>query len=416
MSPRRSLSISSLMLAALLAASALLLGGLTGAAGTAMAAGTGTAAYAPPDRPGPALSVPAATLAAALACHGDFTGSGLEPVLLNPATGVTPEQNFSWNYEQAFNTQGRPWCAITMPYRTLGDIQTAGEYLVYAIRTERAMAHGPIAVLGHSQGGMSMRWALRFWPDTRPMVDDIIGMAGSNHGTTVMTGCRPGQTNCPPADWQQIVGSNFIGALNSFAETWPGISYTEIFTHTDEVVQPNNTDVDSSSALHTGAGSISNISTQDICPGDMYEHLAIGTIDPAAYALVIDALNHTGPARASRITDRSICPPANPYQPGVNATSANNIQALEAAPGLLSVSTPDANIVGAPEVPGEPALRCYVFAAGCQQVKPASAMRSQPAPPKETGAVAVPLAQRPSGAGAVASPARAVVGTPTFTG
>jgi phage FluMu protein gp41 len=30
-----------------------------------------------------------------------------------------------------------------------------------------AMARRQIAIIGHSQGGMSMRWPLRFWPDTR---------------------------------------------------------------------------------------------------------------------------------------------------------------------------------------------------------------------------------------------------------
>ena len=59
-------------------------------------------------------------------------------MLLNPATGVTPEQNYSWNYERAFTAQGRPWCAVTMPQHTEADIQIAGEYLVYAIRTEAA--------------------------------------------------------------------------------------------------------------------------------------------------------------------------------------------------------------------------------------------------------------------------------------
>ena len=40
---------------------------------------------------------------------------------------------------------------------------------------------------------MVPRWALRFWPDTRPMVDDQIGMAPSNHGTdTAAHAARPG--------------------------------------------------------------------------------------------------------------------------------------------------------------------------------------------------------------------------------
>ena len=228
-------------------------------------------------------------------------------MLLNPATGVTPEQNYSWNYERAFTAQHRPWCALTMPYHTLGDIQTAGEYLVYGIRTMHARADRRIAVMGHSQGGMSMRWALRFWPDTRAMVDDVIGMAGSNHGTTMLPSCKPGLTKCTPAVWQQGADANFIKALNSGAETFAGISYTEIFTHTDEVVQPNSTDATSSSALHTGAGAITNVSTQDICPLDVDEHLTVGTIDPVAYALV-DGRARTTPARPSRpASSRAVC-------------------------------------------------------------------------------------------------------------
>src|SRR6478672_7072446 len=179
-------------------------------------AGAATAGgYAPLDRPGPALTVPHATLAAALKCSGTLHGSSKEPVPLNPATGVTATQNYSWNYERAFTAQHRPWCQVTMPYSTLGDIQTAGEYLVYAIRTMHARAGERIAVLGHSQGGMSMRWALRFWPDTRSMVDDVIGMAGSNHGTTARTACSAGRTRCVPAVWQQHDEANFIAALNS---------------------------------------------------------------------------------------------------------------------------------------------------------------------------------------------------------
>jgi hypothetical protein len=318
--------------------------------------------YAPLGRPGPALTVPAASLQAALTCSGPFGSSPLEPVLLNPATGVTPDQNYSWNYERAFTAQHRPWCAVTMPYHTLGDITVAGEYLVYAIRTVYAKAGRRIAVLGHSQGGMSMRWALRFWPDTRAMVDDVIGMAGSNHGTTALPSSPCATFGCPPASWQQLAGAAFIRALNSGAETFAGISYTEIFTHTDEVVQPNATDATSSSALHTGAGAITNVATQDVCPLDVDEHLTIGTIDPVAYALVMDALNHAGPAVPSRIS-RAVC--LQLYQPGVNPLNVQNyLQMLAAAPGLLAVDLPGFNLVGAPEVKAEPALPCYVYAAG----------------------------------------------------
>lgn len=336
------------------------------ALGASLAVGGGAAGasggYAPLDRPGPALSVPAATLRAALSCHGSFTANSLEPVLLNPGTGVTPDQNFSWNYERAFAAQGRPWCALTMPYHTLGDIQTAGEYLVYGIRTEYAMGHRKIAVLGHSQGGMSMRWALRFWPDTRPLIADVIGMAGDNHGTTVPIPCKMGVTTCTPAVWQQLAGSRFIAALNSGAETFPTVSYTEIYSHTDEVVQPDSNDAHATSAVTPGPN-VTNVATQNICPLDLDEHLLIGTIDPVTYALVMDALTHAGPAKPSRIS-MAVC--LQLYQPGVNPlTVAPYLQMLSAVPGLASVPLPDANLVGAPQVASEPALRCYTTAAGC---------------------------------------------------
>jgi hypothetical protein len=319
--------------------------------------------YAPLHRPGPELTVPGKRLREALDCHGDLRNSAKAPVLLNPATGVTPVKNYAWNYERAFTHQHRPWCAVTMPHRTLGDIQTAAEYLVHAIRRMHARSGQRIAILGHSQGGMSMRWALRFWPDTRRMVGDVIGMAGSNHGTTTLRHCVAGRTTCPPAVWQQDRGARFIEALNSRVETFAGISYTEIYTRTDEVVQPSDADATASSALHTGKGRITNVATQDVCPSDVDEHLMVGTVDPVTYALVMDALTHRGPARPERVGP-AVC--SRVYQPGVDPARAQMyLDILGAAPGLLAVNVPEVNVVGAPEVAREPRLRCYVFAAGC---------------------------------------------------
>ena len=93
---------------------------LAAATMTFSSAATAGSAYAPLDRAGPKLSVKTATLKAALQCSGDFNRSKLEPILLNPATGVTVDQNYSWNYEKAFTAQGRPWCALHMPSHTLG--------------------------------------------------------------------------------------------------------------------------------------------------------------------------------------------------------------------------------------------------------------------------------------------------------
>lgn len=262
----------------------------------------------------PPLSVPSARLAASLACHGDLAHATTEPVLLVPGTTLTPKEDFSWNYERAFTAQKRPWCAVTLPGSGMGDIQIAGEYVVHAIRTMYHRSGRKVEVVGHSQGGMVPRWALKYWPDTRAMVDDLVGLAPSNHGTVDAVGlCLPA-VGCAPSFWQQRTGSDFLTALNKGGETWRGISYTDAYTRLDEVVVPNFSEKGSSS-LHTGSGMISNIAVQSICPGHVADHLTVGTSDPVGYAIVMDAITHPGPARASRI-DRAVC--HRLVQPGVN--------------------------------------------------------------------------------------------------
>src|SRR2546430_15859347 len=103
---------------------------------------------------------------------------------------------------------------------------------------------------------MVPRLAFRFWPDTRSMMDDLIGMSPSNHGPADADPvCGFG---CAPSVWQQRDVAEFIKALNSYQETFPGISYTDAFTRTDEIVVPNLDDSGSSS-LHGGGGDITNV-------------------------------------------------------------------------------------------------------------------------------------------------------------
>lgn len=334
---------------------------------TALLPATATAAetrpYAAVDAPGPALSPSPAALAAALKCTGDpSAGSGPTPVLLVPATGVTPEQNYAWNYKPALTRAGVPFCTIELPERSLADIQTAGEYVTHGIRELHRRAGRKISIVGHSQGGMVFRWALRFWPDTRAMVDDAIGFAGSNHGTTVIDALPTcALLGCPVASLQQSSRSRFIAAVNSRQETFAGISYTNIRTKLDEVVTPSNVpDAEASSSLSTGDGRITNVAIQDVCPGDVSEHLLVGTVSNTAYALAMDALTHDGPADRTRIPT-SVC--ASPIMPGVDpANLEGNVAALGAAPGLLSVV--GVNLAGVPVVKEEPALKDYVFAKG----------------------------------------------------
>jgi hypothetical protein len=140
-----------------------------------------SASYAPPTRPGPPLSVPVSKLAAALQCTGTLHAAPHAPVLLVPGTSLNPSTDYGYGWEPALSKLGWPYCTVALPGNAMGDIQVAGEYVVYAIRTMYAAYRARIDIVGHSQGGMVPRWALRFWPDTRAMVDDLVA-------------CRPATT------------------------------------------------------------------------------------------------------------------------------------------------------------------------------------------------------------------------------
>jgi len=316
------------------------------------------ATFAPASQPGPGLTVSPVQARRALRCSPGLRKAARTPVLLSPGTGVTGAGQYRYTWQPALDRLGIPWCTLTPPHMTLGDIQVTGEYLVAAIRSMHERAGRRIAILGHSQGGMSMRWALRFWPDTRAMVADVIGLAGNNHGSAWQgrinaAACAAG---CPPVNLQQVVGSRFLRALNSRAETFRGIAYTEITTDHDEVLQ--NAPPACTSCLSTGSGKIANVSVQRICPTDPTDHAGLAT-DLVAYRLVLDALRHSGPARASRIP-RSVC--------GQLADrAANPLIAQTPGPkdtrGLqLVVCGAPCNAIGAPMVTREPTLARYVYA------------------------------------------------------
>jgi hypothetical protein len=307
-----------------------------------------TGVYAPLDRPGPALSVPAERLRAAVSCTADVARAQRDPVLFVAGTGHNPKSNFGWNYMRAFNRAGRPWCSVTVPGNSMGNIQVAAEYVVYALRHVSTLAGRKVDVLGWSQGGMSPRWALRFWPDTRALVDDLVGLAPSNHGTVDAQVCV---VVCPDAFWQQRATSRFTAALNSGAETFAGIAYTVVYTRLDEVVIPNLNARTGSSSLRTGAGTISNIATQDVCPLSLADHLALGSYDAVGYAAAIDAFDHAGPAAPTRIP-RSVC--TKPFHEGVSALTF----ALDVA-GFSTATV--ANVAAYPVAAAEPVLKPYVL-------------------------------------------------------
>jgi triacylglycerol lipase len=250
-----------------------------------------------PDPGDPPLSVPLATLDAALECPESFTHPQHEPVLLVHGTFTNPDENWEWNYRIALPNDGYDVCWVTLPNRSLDDIQVASEYVVHAVRTINARSGRKVDIVGHSQGGLEPRWAVRWWPSLLGKVDDLVTLATPNHGTILADTAR--DQSCP-ACWQMKTTSNFIAALNAPDETPASStrgepSYTALYSATDELVQPV---VPEPTAALDGASNIL-VNGPDVCPARPLEHVGFA-FDKVVYDLVTDAFSHPGPAVVAR--------------------------------------------------------------------------------------------------------------------
>lgn len=255
---------------------------------------------------GSALVAPTARAAAtppgALHCPQQFT-SRHEPVLLVHGTGLNAAESWSWNYAKSLPALGYDVCTVDLPGYAMGDIQTSATYVRDAVLRIATVSHRKVDVITHSQGGMEGRWAVRWFPKVRDDVDDLVLLASPNHGIAAANACAA-SGSCWPAVWQMASGSRFLTALNH-DETPGRVSYTNVFSRTDELVEPSST------VPMRGAG---NIAVQDVCPRPVH-HAGLLT-DSVAWYAVLDAFTHRGPADVRRIPG-DVC--TAPFAPGLSA-------------------------------------------------------------------------------------------------
>ena len=180
------------------------------------------------------------------------------------------------------------WCVFTLDYgqRATGPVErSAQELAAYVDRVLAATGARRVSLVGHSQGGMMPRYYVRFLGGAA-VVDDLVGLAPSNHGTANPLLLTPGLSVLCPACLQQARGSAFLGALNAGDETPGAVSYTTVVTRLDEVVLP------ASSGFLAGA---TNLVLQRLCPLHLPGHLLLPS-DGAAIRVVLHALGRPGPA------------------------------------------------------------------------------------------------------------------------
>jgi triacylglycerol esterase/lipase EstA (alpha/beta hydrolase family) len=182
------------------------------------------------------------------------------------------------------------YCVFALEYgdRATGDIATsAGQLARFVDAVLGATGARKVSLVGHSQGGMMPRYYIKFLGGDKK-VDDLVGLAPSNHGTTNPGAFATGATVCQ-ACAQQMAGSPFLAQLNAGDETPGGVSYTVIETRYDEVVLPYT------SAFLNGGANTANILLQDACPAEVIDHHEIPN-SALALRWTLEALGRPGPA------------------------------------------------------------------------------------------------------------------------
>ena len=182
------------------------------------------------------------------------------------------------------------YCVFALDYgnRGTGDIaQSAGQLARFVDAVLAATGARRVSLVGHSQGGMMPRYYIKFLGGANK-VDDLVGLAPSNHGTTNPAAFVAGATVCLACD-QQIAGSDFLTNLNAGDETPGPVSYTVIETRYDEVVVPYT------SAFLAPGPNTANVLLHDACPAEVIDHHEMPN-DALALRWTFAALDRPGPA------------------------------------------------------------------------------------------------------------------------
>lgn len=214
------------------------------------------------------------------------------PVILVHGTGGD-RRSLLERLSAGFKRNG--FCVFSLDYGDRGrnDIPaSAAELKTYTERVLKATGARKVSMVGHSQGGMMPRYYIKFLGGGA-VVDDLVGLAPSNHGTRHTAGrLNPisalagfSCTSCV----QQGAGSAFLTRLNAGDETPGDVSYTQVTTRYDGVVVPHT-----SGYLATGPRT-TNITLQDECRSELAEHLFIPVAAPSL-SIALHALTRTGPA------------------------------------------------------------------------------------------------------------------------
>ncbi|KAJ5935438.1 hypothetical protein N7466_004985 [Penicillium verhagenii] len=261
-----------------------------------------------------------------------FGQDGKTPVILVPGTGTYGGEAYESNFAKLLkaSTFGDPvW--LNIPGRMCDEAPKNAQYVAYAINYISSRTQRQVAVVGWSQGTLSIQWSLKYWPSTRDQVSNFICLSADFAGTVnawalcPFNGTQPGT----PAVWHQTRNSNFIATLRSNGGDSAYVPTTSIYSATDEVVQPQSGRGASAFMKDERDVGVTNCELQVEArfkpAGLVYTHEAV-LYNPLAWALAEDAIRNGGPGRFDRIDMAEVC--RHTMAPGVNFIDAAKTQAL----------------------------------------------------------------------------------------
>jgi len=213
-----------------------------------------------------------------------------------------------------------------------------------------------------------MQWALKYWPSTRPVVEDFVAVSGDIHGTDIASAIEPvqGLVPLPPSIIQQEYNSEFIATLRNPDGASALVTTTSVYSATDEVVQPQQGT--NASAFFGSANGIAatNYEVQTVCAGELaggvYTHEGM-LYNPFTFAIAIDAFTHAGPGESSRLDLSTVC--STELTPGLNVADQAGTEAIIPIAVAAIAVYPN-------KVTVEPAIMAYATAdipAGAKPVK-----------------------------------------------
>lgn len=281
----------------------------------------------PADGPG---SVPVILI------HGTWMNSVCSWSLLAPVLTAAGHRVFALNY-------GRdPSCFLGRRHACYGNAPLLDAQTEVAAFIDRVLATTgaeKVDLVGHSQGVAQARMYLTESggagdpaSGVPPKVRRLVGLAGSNHGTTA-SGIGtlgkwlekhgwygPLRAFLGRAAEDQMVGSEAMAHINRDGDTVPGVDYTMICSRYDEIVTPWRTQ----QLVPGPEATVTNVLVQE--HGNRYdfsEHLAL-LCSPRAVDLVLEALDHGVPG-GYRATTPHVSGAALPLWGGVRKTPATRV-------------------------------------------------------------------------------------------